>query len=95
MASNGSKGSLKTLLLLLAASVAALILVFFVYDEGVRFTITNGRPVITKDAQLQMLETQSRSDDIGSIDRDLNGTNLSNVDSGTDQIQNGLTSLPN
>ncbi|KKR51176.1 MAG: hypothetical protein UT84_C0002G0037 [Candidatus Curtissbacteria bacterium GW2011_GWA1_40_16] len=95
MASKDPKGGLKTLLLLLAASVAVLILVFFVYDEGIRVTITKGKPVISKDSQVQKLETQSQSDDVGSIEKDLNSTNLNNIDDGTSQINQGLTNLSN
>ncbi len=95
MANKDPKGSLKTLLLLLAASVAVLILVFFVYDEGVRVSISKGKPVISRDSQVERLDTQSQSDDVGSIEKDLNGTDLNNIDDGSTQIQNGLTTLSN
>ena len=68
---------------------------FFVYDEGIRVTITKGKPVISKDSQVQKLETQSQSDDVGSIEKDLNSTNLNNIDDGTSQINQGLTNLSN
>ena len=95
VASKDPKGNLKTLLLLLAASVAVLILVFFVYDEGVRVTVGSKGPTITKDSQVQSLGQQSQSDDVNSIEKDLNNTNLNNIDEGSGQIQNGLTNSSN
>jgi len=93
VASKDPKGSLKMLLLLLTASVAVLIFVFFVYDEGVRAPFLEGKPAISRDSQVEKLDTQSQSDDVGSIEKDLNSTDLNNIDDGSTQIQNGLTTI--
>lgn len=88
-------GNLKPLLLILAAVAVVFIIIFFIYDEGFKAVVTRSKPAMAGDPQVQTLRNQSKSDDVGSIDRDLNNTNLDNIDQGTNQINQNLTTLPN
>ncbi len=87
-------GNLKPLLLILAA-VAVVFIILFIYDENVKSVVSKRKAAVVSDPQVQMLNRQSKSDDVGSIEKDLNNTNLDNIDQGTTQINQGLTTLPN
>lgn len=94
MPSKSQSGNLKPLLLILAA-VAVVFIILFIYDENVKSVVSKGKAAVVSDPQVQMLNNQSKSDDVGSIEKDLNSTNLDNIDQGTTQINQGLTTLPN
>ena len=94
MPSKSQSGNLKPLLLILAA-LAVVFIILFIYDENVKSVVSKGKATVVSDPQVQMLNNQSKSDDVGSIEKDLNNTNLDNIDQGTTQINQGLTTLPN
>ena len=70
-------------------------IILFIYDENVKSVVSKSKAAVVSDPQVQMLNNQSKSDDVGSIEKDLNNTNLDNIDQGTTQINQGLTTLPN
>lgn len=95
MPSKPQSGNLKPLLLILAAVVVVFIIVMFIFDDSFKSVVTRSRATVAGDPQVQMLNDQSKSDDVGSIEKDLNNTNLDNIDQGTTQINQNLTTLPN
>lgn len=94
MPNKPQSGNLKPLLLILAA-IAVVFILLFIYDENVKSVVSKGKAKVVSDPQVQMLNNQSKSDDVGSIEKDLNNTSLDNIDQGTTQINQGLTTLPN
>lgn len=95
MPSKTQSGNLKPLLLILAAVAVVFIIIMFIFDDSFKSAVTKSKATVAGDPQVQMLNNQSKSDDVGSIEKDLNNTNLDNVDQGTTQINQGLTTLPN
>ena len=95
MPSKPQSGNLKPLLLILAAVAVVFIIILFIYDDSIKSAVTRNKAAVVGDPQVQMLNNQSKSDDVGSIEKDLNNTNLDNIDQGTTQINQGLTTLPN
>lgn len=92
MPSKPQLGNLKPLLLILAA-VAVVFIVLFIYEDNMNTAVNKSAVAVPKDPQVQMLNSQSKSDDVGSIENDLNSTKLDNIDQGTNQINQNLTTL--
>lgn len=55
-------------------------------------TASNSNPTQTTDSQSAKLQQQSNSDDINSIEKDLNGTDLNNIDKESTSIQAEINS---
>lgn len=87
-------GNLKPLLLILAA-VAVVFIILFIYEDNFKAAVGKSAATVLKDPQVQMLNSQSQSDDVESIGNDLDNTKLDNIDQGTTQINQNLTNLPN
>ena len=86
--------SIAPLVVVLAAVAAIFIIALIFFEDNFRAATRNGAKG-AEDPQVRMLKEQSQSDEIFSIENDLNNTNLGDIDQGLDQINQNSSSLSN
>ncbi len=77
------------LIIIIVAIVLSLVAVFAVKNMKTQ-VLPQASPQALQDSQVQALENQSTSDVVGAIDKDVNNTNLDNLDQGLDQVDKNL-----
>ena len=95
-----NRGNATVIVIIIALLVLGLVAVFAVTQFGIGqglFTNKDANqsvgPVAPSDAQIDALNSQSTSDEVGNIEKDLNGTDLENVDSDLNEVNADLNSL--
>jgi len=89
---NLKPGNVLLIAVLIAAIVVfALVFAFFNFNLGEK--AQTGESSVVKDEQVQKLETLSDSDEIGTIETDIDSTNLENLDQELNQVDQELPSL--
>ena len=92
MSKNLKPGNVLLIAVLIAAIVVfALVFAFFNFNLGEK--AQTGESSVVKDEQVQKLETLSDSDEIGTIETDIDSTNLENLDQELNQVDQELPSL--
>ena len=92
MSKNLKPGNVLLIAVLIAAIVVfALVFAFFNFNLGEK--AQTGESSVVKDEQVQKLETLSDSDEIGTIETDIDSTNLENLDQELNQVDQSLPSL--
>lgn len=82
-----------TIFLLVIAAVVALGLLALVVVKNVNLKKVSPVPIAEQDEQVRKLDTQSNSDEVGAIEKDVNDTSFDNLDQGTDQIQKDIAGV--
>jgi hypothetical protein len=73
--------------------VALAIVAFFAFKNIAPVIAPQPPPQVSQDPQVQSLNSQSSSDDVSAIDKDVSNTNLTNLDQGLDQTERDLSQV--
>lgn len=94
------KGNATVIIVIIALLILGLIALMAIRGFGIGqnlFTKPPGTtgvgPEVPKDSQVEALNSQSDSDEIDTIEKDTNATNLDDLDQGIDQVDQDLSSL--
>ena len=87
-----SRNVVLTTMLILAALAVTFIISLFLFQDDLT-SVIGKKMKLVEDPQVEMLKSQSQFDDVGSIEKDLNNTNLNNIDQGVDQANQNSTNL--
>ena len=94
-----SRGNTTLIVVVIALLILGLVTVFAVTGFGVGQNLFNKSggevvgPAVSTDAQVDKLNSQSTSDEIGAIERDINETDLDSLDSDLNDISDDFDSL--
>ena len=95
-----NRGNATFIVIIIALLVLGLVAVFAVTQFGIGQSLFTNKdtnqsvgPVASSDKQLDTLNSLSTSDEVGDIEKDLNATDLENVDSDLNNANADLNSL--
>jgi uncharacterized protein (UPF0333 family) len=81
------------LILLVLAVVAIALIVLFVFSQYGPTKTATTEVLSPQDAIVEKLENVGTSDEVSAIEKDVNNTDLTNIDQGTDQVSTDVNSL--